>query len=132
VDANILFAALIKKGHTELLLFNPKLKLIAPSYLFDELEKHKEVILKKTARSRDDLNNTLQDLRSIINMVPKERYEAELGKANLISPDPGDADYFALALKTRIPIWSNDKALKQQDSIKILTTKELINAQDDN
>jgi len=35
--------------------------------------------------------------------------------------------YFALALKMKCPIWSNDKRLKEQKTIKIISTDELRN-----
>ena len=35
-------------------------------------------------------------------------------------------DFFALALEKECPIWSNDKELKQQQVVKVLTTKEVI------
>ncbi|PIN85274.1 MAG: hypothetical protein COV47_03030 [Candidatus Diapherotrites archaeon CG11_big_fil_rev_8_21_14_0_20_37_9] len=41
-----------------------------------------------------------------------------------ISPDPKDVPYFALALKLRCPIWTNDKLLKKQKKVKIISTSE--------
>ncbi len=41
-------------------------------------------------------------------------------------PDENDIIYFALALKLKCCIWSNDKALKRQDRIMVLSTKELL------
>jgi predicted nucleic acid-binding protein len=51
VDANILFAALIKEGSTAELLISDKLQLFAPEFLFTEFAKYEEFILKKTHRS---------------------------------------------------------------------------------
>lgn len=45
-----------------------------------------------------------------------------------ISPDPNDADYFALALMLKCPIWSNDKELLKQNVVRIYSTGELIKA----
>ena len=46
--------------------------------------------------------------------------------AKHISPDVKDVPYFAAALKLKIPIWSNDAALKQkQDAVKVYSTKEV-------
>ena len=39
IDANILFAALIKKNDTSKLMFSDKLKLHAPKFIFDEFER---------------------------------------------------------------------------------------------
>jgi len=42
VDANVLFAALIKEGITEELFFVEQLHLYAPEFIFIEFEKYKE------------------------------------------------------------------------------------------
>ena len=44
----------------------------------------------------------------------------------MISPDADDTAYIALALHLNCPIWSNDKKLKKQDKVKVITTKELL------
>ncbi|MGC9200887.1 MAG: PIN domain-containing protein [Candidatus Aenigmatarchaeota archaeon] len=43
-----------------------------------------------------------------------------------MSPDVNDIQYFSLALKMNVPIWSNDKKLKQQSKVKVFSTKDLI------
>ena len=46
-------------------------------------------------------------------------------KAKKISPDPDDVLYFALALRLRCAVWSNDKKLKEQKIVNILTSEEI-------
>jgi len=62
----------------------------------------------------------------ILKSYPKEDSLAFLEKAKELSPDPKDAVYFAVALKMGANIWSNDKRLKSQNTIKIVSTNELI------
>ncbi|MBT5021736.1 hypothetical protein HOK51_08530 [Candidatus Woesearchaeota archaeon] len=50
-----------------------------------------------------------------------------MNSAKIICPDENDVDYFALALKLNCAIWSNDKKLKNQNSIIVYSTEELIN-----
>jgi len=57
IDANILFAALIKKGLTFKLIINPRIELFAPSFLKDEFNKYEKLILNKTNKSQKKLNN---------------------------------------------------------------------------
>ena len=47
-------------------------------------------------------------------------------EAEKITPDKKDVLYFALALKLRCGIWSNDKKLKTQNKIKIYSTEDLL------
>jgi|SRR3989338_4446544 len=125
VDANVLFAALIKEGFGYSLLFNGKFNLFTPEYVFAEFEKHQEEILEKTERTTEELYKLLEVLKRRINIVPLEELTEYVEKAEKISPDPGDMVYFALALKFNCPIWSNDKKLKQQDTVLVYHTHEL-------
>ena len=60
IDANILFAALIKEGPTAELLISDKLQLFAPEFLFTEFSKYEELILKKTHRTKEEFNEFLE------------------------------------------------------------------------
>ena len=52
IDANILMSALIRPlGKTCELIFDDKLELLAPDYIFEEFHKHKEEILEKSGLS---------------------------------------------------------------------------------
>ncbi|MFH1053902.1 MAG: PIN domain-containing protein [Candidatus Woesearchaeota archaeon] len=127
VDANILFSALIKSGKTEELFFKDDLHLFAPEFIFDEFNKYKGTILLKTERTEQEFDKLLNILSKRIKTIPNEETEKLLGEAYKICPDKNDADYFALALKIKCPIWSNDKILKTQNKIDIYSTTELLN-----
>ena len=115
VDANILFAAFIKDGLTAEILVDDFLVFYVPEFLFVEFIKHKSEILEKTKRTHEDFEFIFETIKSRIRVIPKEEYADMLIQAEKISPDPDDVPYFALALKLKIPIWSNDKRLKEQD-----------------
>ncbi len=127
VDANILFAALIKEGSTAELLISDKLQLFAPDFLFKEFAKYEELILKKTHRSKEEFHQFLEILQEQITIVQKKEIIPYMEKAEKISPDPKDTVYLALAIALKSDIWSNDKKLKQdQKEINVLSTEELI------
>jgi len=126
IDANILFAAIIKDSKTAEMLLSEKLELIAPEYIFSEFNKYRAEILDKTERSSEDFDKFLSVLWTKINLIPHEEIESLLEKAKEISPDPDDVQYFALALKYDCAIWSNDSKLKQQNKVKVFTTEELL------
>lgn len=126
VDANIIFAALIKDGNTIELLLEPNLHLFVPEFLFSEISKHKKELMEKTERSEEELNEILDILEHKMTIIPLEEFESFLNKAKEISPDPNDVPYFALALKLNISIWSNDKKLKEQKRIKVYSTKDIL------
>ena len=47
VDANVIFAVLIKKSKSDELIFNNELHLFTPEYFFTEFEEHKDEVLAK-------------------------------------------------------------------------------------
>jgi predicted nucleic acid-binding protein len=63
VDANILFADLIRKGITEDLILLRKFKLFAPRFLFEIFSKYRDYILRKTDRPEWEFNALLDILR---------------------------------------------------------------------
>lgn len=127
VDANIIFAALIKDSFSYYLLFSGRFHLFTPEYVFTEFEKHKEEILEKTERTTEEFFRLLEVLKRRIILVPLEELTTYVEEAEKISPDPADMAYFALALKYGCAIWSNDKALKEkQKVVPVYPTHELL------
>jgi len=74
VDANVVFSALIREGSTlRLLEFNSIFKiieLVAPEFLWDEIEEHKEEIIKKSKLSEEELEKVLGFIMSEIKAIP--------------------------------------------------------------
>lgn len=127
IDANILMSALIAiKGITFNLIFDDNLKLFAPEYLLEEIEKHKGEILEKSGLSSEEFKLLLSLVSIRINFVLEPEFEKFIVEAKAICPDENDTEYFALALKLNCGIWSNDKELKKQDKIKVYSTEDLI------
>ena len=71
VDANVLFASMIKESFTAELLLSDKLSLFAPEFLFDEFKKYEVYILEKTNRSKEDFEQFLDILMEVIEIVPQ-------------------------------------------------------------
>ena len=127
VDANILFPVLIKSGKTEELMFEPELHLYAPEFIFEELEKYFSLILEKTYRNEPEFLRIFEIIKNKIKTIANEETEDYLPKAEKICPDKKDVDYFALALRLKCSIWSNDRLLKNQQIIPIYSTSDLLN-----
>ena len=126
IDANILFAALIKTGLTADLITSPKLELFCPPFIFEEFEKYKSYLLDKTKREPEEFMRYMNILKRNIRSIPLSDFEGFLPRAKQISPDGKDGIYFALALYMNAPIWTNDKRLKTQNEVSILSTSDLI------
>lgn len=126
VDANILFAALIKNSVTAELIFNADFQLYTCEFIIEEFFKYEKEIMKKTHRTREQFVTIMHQLKEIITVIPKEEYSKFIIKAEKFSPDQKDTMYFALAMKLNAAVWSNDDRLKKQDKIKIYKTSDLM------
>lgn len=127
IDANILFAALIRRSSTSEILMHEDLHLFAPEFILVEFEKYQDVILKKTNIDEHLFQELLRIYQSRIELIPAEEIRNFWNEAELISPDFKDMPYFALALRLGIPIWSNDKAMKEkQSTVTVVSTEDLV------
>ena|SRR3989344_2715647 len=126
VDTNILFAHFWKISFTKKILLNEKIELFSPEYALEEIKFYMKEIMQKTSTSKAEFNELREELALIVKFISIEEYSEFLKEALKLSVDENDVDFLALALKLDCPIWGKDYHLKQQNKIKVLTTKELI------
>jgi len=129
LDSNIIFSALIRKSTTRDIILSDAFDLHAPEYIFAEITKHKELLLRKSKMTEGDFNALLLLLQKHVYFVSKESYNEKMAIAEDIMKeiDITDSPFLALALTLDCSIWSNDGHFKQQDKIGVYTTKELTN-----
>lgn len=132
-DANELFSAIIAKGkgmQTKKLdiLFSDKVKLYAPSKLFEELGKEKNALKLRrlSGFSESEFDLFIELLRLRIKLVFTKDFSDKLLEAKEICPHHKDIPYFALALKLNCPIWSGEKKFIKQSKVEIFNTKYLV------
>ncbi len=130
IDTNVLFTFFWKKSIARKLLMKMDLKLFSPEFALEEINKYKSDILKKTKISEKEFKESRSDLAIAVEFISLEEYKEFLKNASKISPDPNDADFFALALKLKIPLWSNDLLLKKQNKVKVVSTSDLLKKQE--
>jgi len=127
VDANVLFAAIIKDSATSSLFLVDGLEFFAPDFLFVEFEKYEDIIIEITSRSKEKVQQYINFLKRTIITIPERNFKDLFKDFLPISPDPKDIPYLALAKRIKASIWSNDKKLKEkQDIIKVVTTADLV------
>ncbi len=127
IDANIFISALIStNGRTFDLIFNDDIRLFAPVFLLEEIKEHEDEILAKSGLLKADFDLFLSLVSSRISFISKEEFIPFLNKAEKFTPYIDDMEYFALALRLDCAIWSNDKELKKQETVKIYSTSELL------
>ncbi len=126
VDANILFACLIKDSTTRRLVLNPTLTLFAPEFLKDELAAHIIEIKEKSGMDDEELLRMIQRVFAQVTFVPDKDLKPFLHPAGSLIADPKDWLYLACALNEDTAIWSNDNDFGPQKRIRVLKTKELM------
>lgn len=128
VDTNIFISALIKESRTRDLIVYSKDNLLLPELELEEIENHKEEILKKSGLSEKEFYGLLQGLLRYFKIIRTEEVVDYRKEAfNIIGKiDDDDIIFFATALAFNCPIWSDDSHFKKQDKIKILTTFDMI------
>jgi predicted nucleic acid-binding protein len=123
-DTNVLFSFFWKKSVTYKLLL--KLDIYSPEYALEEIKKYEKEIMKKTGLNKKQFNELRNELAIAVEFISIENYKDKLKEALKISPDENDIDFFALCLKLNIPLWSNDKLLKEQKKIIVLNTYDVL------
>ncbi len=131
VDANILFAALIKDGLTRqiLLLRTPfPLTLFTTAFIKEETVKHLGYLASKTKSTESEILTAFTELlfTAKVVIIPEDEIRPYFAEALKLSPDEYDMQYFAVALFKKCPIWSNDSRLAKQSKVQVVNTKEIL------
>lgn len=128
LDSNIIFSALIKKSKTRDLILSDLFELYAPEYIFNEIIKHKELLLRKSKLDQGDFDGLLLLLQKHIHLFTKEKYDKKMAIAEdiLRNIDITDSPFLALALAFNCSIWSNDGHFQEQNKVVVFTTKDLM------
>ena len=127
VDTNILFS-FFRENPVRFMIINSKLlslKLSSPAYVLDEIKDNIPDIIKYSKSKLDQIESMIGKLKESIDIVQSNKNSEFEEKGKEVSPDPKDSPFFALALKLKADIWSNEPRLKQQSLVKVWSTGDL-------
>lgn len=127
LDTNVLVSALIKDSITRKIILESKETFLFPEFIFEEIKKHKKEVIKKSGLKEKDYEELLNKLIMYVDIIPTGLIKAKRKEALEIAKniDINDVLFFATALSFDALIWSDDKALKNQDKVRVLNTKEI-------
>jgi len=128
IDTNILISALLKNSTTRRIIIECNERFFAPEAILDEIDKHMNMILRKSGMDKETFNKIISILLSYIERVPTEEIMKNIEKARKIMEkvDPDDVIFIAAALTKNAVIWSDDSDFQKQSEIKVLKTKDII------
>lgn len=136
VDSNILFTFFWKNSVFESISLKQEFELVAPEYALEEINKYASEIKKRAKLTQEEFKKLKIELAIRVEFIPLNEYLSFFKNIqSLIKDLPekeriellGDIDFLALALKLNIPIWSNDKDLKnKQNRVRVYNTEEVL------
>ena len=103
--------------------------LHVPEYLFDEIERHRDELSKRSDQTTHALEEALRILRGHVTEHEEADYVNELGKAASLlgGRDPKDIPYVALALALPAEgIWTEDRGLVSLGGLAVYRTSDLV------
>lgn len=98
VDANVVISAIVRDSVARRLLFHPGLVLYSPAYLFDELEEHRQEIMKKAGLDEQGFTKFIDAIGRVITVLPVTAYAAYVEDAKSVLDDVDDLPYAACAI----------------------------------
>ena len=133
-DSNVLFT-FFWKNSALLGIMRQDALLFAPEHSLDEIEKHRRGIIEKTGIADGEFDNLLAQMKLRVEFVPRSAYDMHFADVKTIAsayPVPEqasvmkDCDFLALALLLGCALWSNDRLLKKQSKLSVLSTREVV------
>lgn len=125
VDTSILISALLKDSVTREILLFSTIEFLIPEYAFEEFEKHKDNISKRSGLNIEEIDILMTLLMENITIVPFLKLKPYMDKAYKIMSDVDHCDvpFIALALAVKNDgIWSNDRHFENLKDIKVWKT----------
>ncbi|MFH1650402.1 MAG: PIN domain-containing protein [Candidatus Woesearchaeota archaeon] len=126
LDTNVLITYFWEGSAVREIMQNKELMFFTSQKALQELLKYKKHVMKKARITSKLFDALLDDMKMVIPFVPNKEYSDKMAVALKISPDKDDAEFIALAMKLKCPLWSNDKALSNIKTLQVITTHDVI------
>ncbi|HRI22186.1 MAG TPA: PIN domain-containing protein [Panacibacter sp.] len=116
VDSNIIFSALLSKNSFFLeTLLKEEYRFVSPNFLFTEIFKHKEKLLKHPKLTEAELLELLNNLLSTMQFIPYNFISAQSVKKAIelyTGVDMRGVVFVGLSIEVGEVLWTGDKTLK--------------------
>ena len=117
MDANIAFRVLVSSRGDLRSRLDPSddLRFIAPRFLFVELFKHKDRLVRASGKAEDEVLESLHALVASLEFADEAAIPVGTwieARRLCVPTDPKDTPYLALALHLDARLWTEDEELK--------------------
>ena len=128
IDANVVFAAMIRDGGTREVILDRGLDLRTPPWLWEEVAARYEWLINKTRLPHAALDELLRQIRDRITDIPEAAIQAKKDAALKRVPASGkkDAPYVAAVLAVGGVLWTHDTRLASESKVPVVTTVDLL------
>ena len=130
IDTNVFMAGLLKDSIVRKVLSSENIQFFIPEHALDELEKHKNTLIKKANINAAEFDEMVSLLLENIEVVPESKIKAKFKEAKDVMKDIDikDSPFIATVLSIECDgLLTFDEHFQKQNKIKIFKIKDLIN-----
>ena len=130
IDTNVFMAGLLKDSIVRKVLSSENIQFFIPEHALDELEKHKNTLIKKVNINVAEFDEMVSLLLENIELVPESKIKAKFNEAEDVMKDIDikDSPFMAAVLSIECDgLLTFDEHFQKQNKIKIFKIKDLIN-----
>ena len=130
IDTNVFMAGLLKDSIVRKVLSSENIQFFIPEHALDELEKHKNTLIKKANINAAEFDEMVSLLLENIEVVPESKIKAKFKEAKDVMKDIDikDSPFIATVLSIECGgLLTFDEHFQKQNKIKIFKIKDLIN-----
>ena len=130
IDTNVFMAGLLKDSIVRKVLSSENIQFFIPEHALDELEKHKNTLIKKANINAAEFDEMVSLLLENIEIVPESKIKAKFKEAKDVMKDIDikDSPFIATVLSIKCDgLLTFDEHFQKQNKIKIFKIKDLIN-----
>lgn len=127
IDTNRIIASLIKDGDSRKILLNKDFEFISPDYVFSEIYKYEEEIIRKANINHEEFEILLSLILENIKIISEENYKIYFDEAGNLIEDIDDIPFVAVYLSLKADgIWSDDSHFINKNNLRVFRTKEMM------
>ena len=130
IDTNVFMTGLLKDSIVRKVLSSENIQFFIPEHALNELEKHKNTLIKKANINVAEFDEMVSLLLENIELVPESKIKAKFNEAEDVMKDIDikDSPFMAAVLSIECDgLLTFDEHFQKQNKIKIFKIKDLIN-----